>query len=101
MEENLEEAIKVEKDITCISIHIGNEENKASTSDKKGKKGKWISKLESKKKDKDPIDMESMQQMIKQLTNEIIDLKNKGEGKKPFKPFFKKKTNTDTPPLTP
>ena len=46
--------------------------------------------------------MESMQQMIKQLTNEIIDLKkNKVEGKKPFKPFFKKKTNTDTPPLSP
>ena len=46
--------------------------------------------------------MESMQQMIKQLTNEIIDLKkNKEEGKKPFKPFFKKKTNTDTPPLRP
>ena len=102
MEENLEEAIKVEKDITSISSHIGNEENKASTSEKKGKKGKWISKLESKKKDKDPIDMESMQQMIKQLTNEIIDLKkNKVEGKKPFKPFFKKKTNTDTPPLIP
>ena len=29
--------------------------------------------------------MESMQRVIKKLTNEIIDLKkNKGEGKKPF-----------------
>jgi hypothetical protein len=34
--------------------------------------------------------------------NEIIDLKkNEGEGKKPFKHFFKKKTNIDTPPPTP
>ena len=43
--------------------------------------------------------MESMQRIIKQLMSEIIDLnKNKGEGKKPFKPFFKKKINTYTPP---
>ena len=46
--------------------------------------------------------MEIMQRVIKQLTNEIIDLnKKKGEGKKPFKPLFKKKTNMDTPPLIP
>ena len=36
--------------------------------------------------------MESMQRVLKQLTNDIIDLKkNKGEGKKPFKPFMKKR----------
>lgn len=46
--------------------------------------------------------MESMKQMIKQLTNSIIYLKtNKGEGKKPFKPFIKKITNTYTPPQIP
>lgn len=45
-------------------------------------------------KDKEPMDMESMQRVIKQLANEIIDLKrNKGEGKKPFKPFLKKRTD--------
>ena len=38
------------------------------------------------------MDMESMQRVIKQLTNEITDLKkNKGEGKKPF---MKKRTNS-------
>ena len=38
---------------------------------------------------------------MKQFTNEIIDLKkNKGEGKKPFKPFLKKKTNS-TPQIPP
>ena len=42
--------------------------------------------------------MDSMQRMIKQLKNEIIDLKkSKGEGKKPFKPFINKMTITDTP----
>ena len=38
--------------------------------------------------------MESMQRIIKQITNDIIDLKkNKGEGKRPFNPFMKKITN--------
>ena len=38
--------------------------------------------------------MESIQRVIKQLTNKIVDLKkNKGEVKKPFKPFIKKRTN--------
>ena len=46
--------------------------------------------------------MDSMQRMIKQLKNEIIDLKkSKGEGKKPFNPFIKKRTITDTPPQIP
>ena len=36
-------------------------------------------------KDKDLMDMESMQRIIKQLMNEIIDLKmNKGEGRNPL-----------------
>jgi hypothetical protein len=46
--------------------------------------------------------MESMQRIIKQLTNAIIDMKkNKGEGKKPFKLFLKKKTNTYSTPQIP
>ena len=58
--------------------------------------------MDSDKNDKESIDMDSMQRMIKQLTNEIIDLKkSKGEGKKPFKPFIKKRTNIDTPPQIP
>ena len=45
--------------------------------------------------------MESMQRVIKQLTNEIIDLKkSKGEGKKPFKPFLKNKIHS-TPQIPP
>jgi hypothetical protein len=47
------------------------------------------------------MDMASMQRVINQLTNDIIDLKkNKGEGKKPFNPFMKKRTYS-TPQLPP
>ena len=68
--------------MASISSHLRNEENKASTSERNGKKGQTISKSEANKKDKDPTDMESMQQMIKQLMNEIIDMKkNRSEGK--------------------
>ena len=42
------------------------------------------------------MDMASMQIVIKQITNDIIDLKkNKGEGNKHFNPFMKKRTNSD------
>ena len=45
--------------------------------------------------------MESMQRVLKQITNELIDLnKSKGEGKKPFKPFMKNTTDS-TPPIPP
>ena len=81
----------------AISSHWGSEERKASSSNKNAKKSKGISKENSNKKDKDLRDTQSMQRVIKQQTNEIIDLKkNKGEGKKPFNPFLKKKTNTDS-----
>lgn len=43
-----------------------------------------------------------MRRIIKQLTNEIIDLKkNKGEVNKSFKLLLKKKTNANSPPQTP
>jgi hypothetical protein len=88
--ENLLEAIKVEKDMASISSHQGNEENKPSSLEKNRKKSKGILRMNTEKKDKEPMDMESMQRVIKKLTNDIIDLnKNKGEGKKPFKPFNK------------
>ena len=45
--------------------------------------------------------MASVQRVLKQITNELIDLKkSKGEGKKPFKPFIKRRTES-TPPLPP
>jgi hypothetical protein len=45
-------------------------------------------------KDKDSMDMESMQRMIKRLSNEVIDMKmNNGEGtsnQRPYRPFFRR-----------
>ena len=42
LEENFEEAIKVEKDLASISTHRGNEESESSTSEKHGKKNKEL-----------------------------------------------------------
>ena len=100
--ENFIEAMKVEKDIASISSSQGNEENKPSSSEKNTKK-KGILIMDTEKKDKEPSDMESMQRVLKQITNELIDLKkSKGEGKKPFKPFMNKRTNfvTQLPPTS-
>jgi len=42
-----------------------------------------------------------MHKVLKQIMNELIDLKKrKGEGKKPFKPFMKKRTDS-VPPIPP
>jgi hypothetical protein len=44
--------------------------------------------------EKDNVDMESLQRMVKKLSNEIVDMKrNVGEGTsnpRPYKPFFRK-----------
>ena len=42
LEENFEEAIKVEKDLASISTHQGNEESEASILEKNGKKNKEV-----------------------------------------------------------
>ena len=90
----------MEKDIASISSSQGNEENKPSSSEKPIKK-KGILKTDTEKKDKDPTDMASMQRVLKQIRNELTDLKkSKGAGKKPFKPFMKKRTDS-TPQLPP
>ena len=101
--EHFLEAIKVEKELASFSSHQGNEENKSSSSKKNTKKSKGILRMDTEKKDKEHTDMENMQRVIKQLTNELIDLKkNKGEGKKPFKPFMKKMTDfvPQLPPIS-
>ena len=84
----------MKKDLASISSHQGNEDNKPSPSEKIIKKNKGIPRLDAEKKEKDPMDMESMKRVIKKLTNDIIDLYNKKrEERKPFKPFMKKRTN--------
>ena len=49
----------MEKDIASIDSFQGNEENKPSSSEKTTKK-KGILKIDTKKKDKEPTDMERM-----------------------------------------
>ena len=92
--ENFIEAMKVEKDIVSISTSQGNEENKPSSLEKNTKK-KGSLRTDSEKQDKEPTNMASMQRVLKQIMNELIDLKkSKGEGNKPFKPFMKKRTDS-------
>ena len=83
LEENFEEAIQIEKDLTSISSHQDNDESEASTSKKQGKKNKEL-KLDG----KDTV--------IMQLQSEIKNLKrSKREGKKHIK---KKNTSHQIPP---
>ena len=42
LEENFEEAIKIEKDLASIYTHQGNKESEASTLEKHGKKNKEV-----------------------------------------------------------
>ena len=61
--------------MASISSHQGNEENKPSSSEKSTKNNKGILIMDTEKKGKEPMDMASMQRVIKQLTNYIIDFK--------------------------
>ena len=42
LEENFEEAIKIEKDLASISTHRDNDESEASTSEKQGRKNRDV-----------------------------------------------------------
>ena len=68
----------MENDIASIASSQGNEENKPSSSEKTIKK-KGTLKIDTEKKDKEPTDMASMQRVLKQITNELIDLKKSKE----------------------
>ena len=82
LEENFEEAIKIEKDLASISTHQGNEESEASTLEKQGKKN-------------NELKLDGKDVVIMQLQSEITNLKrNKREGKKPIK---KKNTSHQIP----
>ena len=62
--DNFVEAIIVEKYLASISSHQGNKENKPSSSEKSIKKNKGIHRSDTKKKEKEPTYMESMQRVI-------------------------------------
>ena len=102
--ENFEEAIKVEKDMSAIKANPGMDTDAASSSHKKT--GSPTKNTNPDKKGQDSLDLDSLQSVIKKLSNEIIDL-NKGSSENtppkepPRQPFRRPFPNTaprQTPP---
>ena len=90
--ENFEEAIKVENDMSAIKENPGVDTDSASSSRKKTDSP--TIKTNSEKKGQDALDLDSLQRVIKKLSNEIIDLK-KGTSestpnKDPPRQFFRR-----------
>ena len=92
--ETFDEAIKVEKDMFAIKTNPGVDTDSASSS---CKKAEIPSKTTNpKKRGQDALDLDSIQRVIKKLSNEIIDLKkgtsestpNKEPPRHPFKRQF-------------
>ena len=71
--ETFEEAIKVEKDMSAIKTNPGVDTDSASSSQKKNESSSKTTTPE--KKSQDSLDLDSLQRVIKKLSNEIIDLK--------------------------
>ena len=72
LQDNFTEAIRVEKDLTSWK---GNQENDKPSSSRDPVK------THTHRRDQDAFDIEGLQRMFKQLSNEIIDLKkSSGEG---------------------
>ena len=72
--ENFEEAIKVEKDVFATKANSGVDTDAASSSRKKMDSPAKAN-TTSDKKGQDALDLDSLQRVIKKLSNEIIDLK--------------------------
>ena len=92
--ENFEEAIKVEKDMSAIKTNPGVDTDSASSSRKNTESPSKTTTPE--KKGQDSLDLDSLQRVIKKLSNEIIDLKkgtskstpNREQPRQPFRRHF-------------
>jgi hypothetical protein len=73
LEEAFQEALKVEKNMMSLKGNPGEESSKD-----KGKSKEIVSKPPEEKKNYDSMDMESLQRIVKKLSNEMIDLKKSG-----------------------
>jgi hypothetical protein len=93
LDQNFKEAKDVEKEIFSLGRHATTKETKTS-----GKKLLFL----TKPPEREPKDLENVITLIKNLSNEVVDLKkNVDEGsskKKPFIPFFKNNNNPPKPP---
>lgn len=102
LEETFDEAILVEKEISSLKANPMNETNSASTSKKNNENP---NKNENEKKDQDNLDMESLQQVITKLSNDMINIKknnsetnqNHGYFRPPFRRNFQNKPPTPPP----
>ena len=102
--ENFEEAIKVEKDMSAIKTNPGVDTDSASSSRKKTNSPTKNTNPE--KKGQDSLDLDSLQRVIKKLSNEIIDLKkgnsestlNKEPPRQLFRRPFQNTATKQTPP---
>jgi hypothetical protein len=85
LEEYLQEALKFEKKLLSLKGSSNSEPSKD-----KGKSKISASKCGEDKKTSDSMDMESLQRIIKKLSNELVDLKRgNGEVSSNHKIFFK------------
>jgi hypothetical protein len=96
LEEAFQEALKFEKNMLSLKGSSSSEPSKD-----KGKGKISTSKPSEDKNPSDSMDMESLQRIIKKLSNDLVDLKRgSGEGSSNQKKFFKfpPKKDKNTPP---
>jgi hypothetical protein len=99
LENTFKEAIKVEKYMLNLKGNPRAEVSKDKSNTKKSKV--TVTKPPKDKKDQDSMDMESLQSIVRNICNKIIDMKKSvGEGTSNAKKCFKFTPNKITPPTT-
>lgn len=100
LQASFDEGLDDQKDIYILNTIRGNQNDEASSSNKKPKS---MSKLLAKKKDQLPLDLESIQNVINKLSHKIIDfMEISARGlsiKENIKPPFRKKFQNKFTPL--
>jgi hypothetical protein len=76
LEETFQEALKIEKNMISLKVNPGEESSKDKA---KAKAKSLVTKYYEEKKDTYSMDMESLQRIVKKLSNEMIDM-NKQNG---------------------
>ncbi|MDO5304888.1 MAG: retrotransposon gag domain-containing protein [bacterium] len=105
LNDNFAEAIQVEKDQDSLKDTSSSENKKSDFSKKKVESSSKPS-SDKKEKEHDPYEFDSLKNVIKKLSNEIVDLKkNSGEGpsnrgyyRPPFRKPFQNPGNNQNPP---
>jgi predicted Mrr-cat superfamily restriction endonuclease len=91
LEESFQESLKVEKNMLSLKGNPGVESSKDNVKSKEA-----MYKPSKDKKNYDSMDMETLQRIVKKISNELIDLKKNGaEGSSSSKNFFRFPPNKD------